>query len=810
MSTSIYELKNNQFLGLNILEIVAFPGIEIYGNQHEDNCKRNGEAFLKILVELHKLSNRNTVFEFLWLTEKVDNQVFKSQIHIYFILRKIGSKKEHVRYELDNIQKDINQSLHSLQYNLKEINVNESGFQKILQELDDSCVFSIGKKEKCIAGSKSIYPYYFCDVIPNDNYSNFNNLIYMLGQNEGCGISFQLFPTDFTKEEIYMISELSSELTRITEGIQIYYQQYKDILALEPLKVYSYYNERKISPIFQYNILVFGARGDCAALATKMISFLQSGEKRITTADFVCIDLCKEHINIKKYLPNYPWNVNQTLLFKYRDTKGMSKVPFAQKLFRLSNIVSVEEAASFFRLPLYENNMASLKNNFMIQVQEQFANEIVNGDNIKMGRLALTGETDVTLGCPENVFTKHALIVGTPGSGKTTFALNLLLQFAERGIPFLAIEPTKTEYRAMLDRIPELQIFTPGKNDVSPFIINPFIPPKGIKVEQYRYSLLSAFQAAFSMLPPLDMIFFKAIRECYAEFGWKDYSQYGDKDVTVFGLYEFILVFKKIIAQMKYSGEVKGNIESAGLLRLTNLLEQNSNIYDSIHTVPIEDLLKKPTVLELNFIDNIEQKALLMALILINICLYTKNHSSADSNLKNIVLIDEAHVLLGAQSGQTGEADAGTMTVQALQSMVAEIRSLGTGIIIADQMPTKISREIIANTDIKISFRLVQATEKALIADSTNMDETKTENLSRLKPGEAYIYFHKLDTPQNIITEDIREREHIKLTISDTDIVSRMTYWDRNKALLKPYRNVHFAFIVKMDVILLFVQMRII
>ena len=67
----------------------------------------------------------------------------------------------------------------------------------------------------------------------------------------------------------------------------------------------------------------------------------------------------------------------------------------------------------------------------------------------------------------------------------------------KREIPFLVIEPTKTEYRALIDRIPDLQIFTPGKNKVSPFVINPFLPPKGITVEQYIPSLLSAFKAAF-------------------------------------------------------------------------------------------------------------------------------------------------------------------------------------------------------------------------------------------------------------------------------------------------------------------------
>jgi DNA helicase HerA-like ATPase len=93
-----------------------------------------------------------------------------------------------------------------------------------------------------------------------------------------------------------------------------------------------------------------------------------------------------------------------------------------------------------------------------------------------------------------------------------------------------------------------------------------------------------------------------------------------------------------------------------------------------------------------------------MALLLINIGVYTKNNQLGDGRLKNIIMIDEAHVLLGGGSSSNPEgADSQGATIKSLQDMIAEIRSYGTGIIIADQSPTKVSREVVANTDIKIS-----------------------------------------------------------------------------------------------------------
>jgi hypothetical protein len=545
--------------------------------------------------------------------------------------------------------------------------------------------------------------------------------------------------------------------------------------------------------------LVFGERQDCVNLAGEIVSLLQSGKVRLMNPDFSCLDLTGENVDLLSQYMHYPWNINNKVVYTYRNRQLLERIPMAKTLFRLPYIMTAEEAAAFFRLPFREKTMAPLKGNQAGGSIEQFDASVVSGDNIIFGALVSHGlqsadSSNVTIGCPGNAFTKHALIVGTPGSGKTTFSINLLLQFIKRGIPFLAIEPTKAEYRAMIDAIPGVQIFTPGNNKVSPFIINPFIPPKGITIEQYIPSLASAFKAAFSMPPPLDIIFLRAVRACYSENGWKDYSKHGDADVIVFGLYEFILTFKRIIAESDYSAEVKGNLQSAGVFRLMNLIEQNSNIFDTIHTVPIEDMLRKPTILELNSIDNTEQKALIMALLLINIGVYTKNNQLGDGRLKNIIMIDEAHVLLGGgPSSNPDGADSQGATIKSLQDMIAEIRSYGTGIIIADQSPTKVSREVVANTDIKISFRLVQSSEKELIADSTSMDKNASQQISRLKPGEAYVYFSRLENPQLVITHDIREKEGIRLNVPNEEIAGRMTYWEKRKSSLKPFAECNFC-----------------
>jgi len=795
INIQINELNDGRVIGFGVFEITSFPIIEGSTKDIEVELEQVYNIFLNSIREFYKLSeNSNTVAEIIWVADKAEKQTFRSKIRIFCSVRQIGNQKAIIKENVDRLLNHFHLLFSSKQFRTTTDDNSFTDFSKLLTKVNDECMLSVVKAEKCAGNTTSMYPYYYTDIVPAHNYSNFSSIIATMSQYENCCISFQVFPVELTQQEKIYLNEATRELGQLANGMHTQGGYYRDIAAEEPFKVLSVYQERMNSPLFLYNILVFGERKDSENLAGKIVSLMQSGKEKIINSDFRCLDLSSEKIDLATQYLHYPWNINNKLVYTYRNNTLFERVPMAKILYRLPYIMTADEVTAFFRLPFRENTMAALQSNQTSGSVEQFDSSVVSEDNMIFGKLINHDSASIMIGCPPNAYTKHALVVGTPGSGKTTFSFNILLQFTKRGIPFLAIEPTKAEYRAMIDAIPDVQIFTPGNNSVSPFIINPFFPPKGITIEQYIPSLASAFKAAFAMPSPLDIIFLRAIRACYSEYGWKDYSKYGDTDVEVFGLYEFILTFKRIINESDYSGEVKGNLQSAGVFRLLNLIEQNSNIFDTVHTVPIEDMLRKPTILELNSIDNAEQKALIMALLLISIGVYTKNNQLGDGKLKNIILIDEAHVLLGGGSPASADgADSQGATIKSLQDMIAEIRSYGTGIIIADQSPTKVSREVVANTDIKVTFRLVQSSEKDLIADSTNMDKNAGQMISRLKPGEAYVYFSRLENPQLVMTEDIREKEGIRLNVPNEEIAERMTYWRDKKARLIPFTECNYC-----------------
>lgn len=299
---------------------------------------------------------------------------------------------------------------------------------------------------------------------------------------------------------------------------------------------------------------------------------------------------------------------------------------------------------------------------------------------------------------------------------------------------------------------------------------------------------------------PLPDLFLTAVNDCYALYGWNKESTVDDPNVQPFGMYEFIKVFKRNIEHSNYKGESKANIEAAGVVRLIGMIEQNSNIYDSINTVPIDELLEGPTVIELNAIADKQQKALIMAIVLIQFCAYTKNNIKGDGKLKNILLIDEAHVLLGgSQSSDPESAGAQSTTVETMEDMIKEIRAYGMGIIIADQSPLSIGKEIVANTDVKIIFKLTEEENKQVIRSATNMNALEYESLGNLKVGEAYFASGKLEDilrlhTYNIMSQNDRQiltgsddMTEIHDVITDNELNGRIHYWEENVEKLIPH-----------------------
>ena len=396
----------------------------------------------------------------------------------------------------------------------------------------------------------------------------------------------------------------------------------------------------------------------------------------------------------------------------------------------------------------------------------------LTGNGVALGKRA-SGAQAVSM--PADRWARHAAVVGMPGTGKTTFLFQLLHQFSRLKIPFLAIEPTKTEYRALMEAIADLKVYTPGNSNVAPLMFNPFLPPPGVPLERYLPSLETAFLTAFSMHSPLDVIFPEVLRGCYTRYGWRMHSTSDSPEARPFGMRDFIAVFREEARQSGYDGESRANLESGGVYRFQSLLNTNGVLFDTDRPLPLGELLKRPVLIELDAIGNPEQKSLLLFLLMVQLNLAIRRDQAPDGHLKNVIMIDEAHVLLG-RDGKTRDARDADPTGRAaafLQQMVLENRAYGTGMIFADQSPGSLGTQIIGNADIQVMFRLSNADDRRMLGENLDLPRELTEAIEALPVGQCYLQAQGLERPIRLVTPDARADLGLKATLPDDAVRER-------------------------------------
>jgi DNA helicase HerA-like ATPase len=789
--------QSGEKIGLGIIRINSIPDESIIpqsGTEETvDQIYRDG--FSNLLSEIYQnyRLRRNTTgghqdvsLELLWLTKPVQNQPYAASMDLYIIVRAIDFSDEAATATVSDMLEICRATLELQKYEFTQIAYAE--LSDAIRRVADDEIRVIVKEEHLENLQNQIVPSCFSfDRLPARG-QDLSRIVNILKDHPNSALSFQLIPTFYSSIELDNLDQMTQALETLNKGIMNQgIGQISFALAEKHAVTYKYYSQNKNRAVFLFNILIYGASQAVANISTRVYGQLSSSSNNSAGLKFVQLT-SKEVQKDDNFYP-LPWATHEILVNTGRDPYIWNSLRNPDSCYRLPYIITAEEASEFFRLPIGSDSIAAgLIVNDWGKSSRTFLSSIINAGDIEVGTLKSSSRGD-TIGFSLKDLTKHMLVVGTPGSGKTTFSIGLLDRLWKvHGIPFLVIEPVKNEYRALVQSIPDLQIFTPGKNFVSPFVFNPFVPPTNVRLETYKSTLKTAFTAAVSMSTPLDKIFEDSINNCYSDFRWLDTYTTADKGRT-FNITDFIRCFQRTFDEIGYVGEAK-NIGRAGIVRLNSLV----NLFDNYHSIPIEDLLSRPTVIELAAIENSDQKALIIALLLLSVLAYVNSNYVGEGNLKNVILLEEAHVLLDAvPNTQEGEANPSVIAQSLLKRMLAEIRAYGVGIVVADQSPRKVSTDVVGLTDIKLAFRLVEAIDKRILADSTNMNDTQVERLAKLRPGEAFLFFGKLDEPEEVKTQDYRLQHDISITLSDDSIRSQSTYWADKKKMLRPYPDCNYV-----------------
>lgn len=473
----------------------------------------------------------------------------------------------------------------------------------------------------------------------------------------------------------------------------------------------------------------------------------------------------------------------------------------------LPTLFSLEEVAPFFRLPaLYDGEI--------IQMAKETAPAAVD----RKGSLFLGKDNNgYDVYFPLALLPKHAFVSGVPGSGKTNTMHHITSSlWKDHGIPFLVLEPAKQEYRALANDpdMKDLYLFSPNADMSFPLHINPFEMPKGTLVAEHIRRLCSVFEGAFPLEPPMPFLLDTAIEAVYRELGWIPEHVYTGEEKQEDGekkrpLPTMSMLYRRLEQELKstqYSDEVRGNLESALKVRIGSLLRREmGDLFDVPEsTFTPEKWLEVPAVIELESMGTGPANFLtLMLCALIRETL--KVNPRFDGDVRHVIFIEEAHNLIGPESEEKTGADADPKQAATafVVKMLAEVRALKEGIVIADQLPTVMAQEVLKNTGLKIGLRITSADDRALLGSTMAASALQLEQMSTFAVGEALIFYEKLMRPFTMrIKEwwgeikDPKEKESMVSPKNDSDLryvlAPRDTYQDENIRSIKIIGNKYY------------------
>lgn len=328
----------------------------------------------------------------------------------------------------------------------------------------------------------------------------------------------------------------------------------------------------------------------------------------------------------------------------------------------------------------------------------------------------------VSLGLEE--LKQHLVIAGLPGFGKTLTTQTLLASAWTEEVPFLVIDPAKSDYRSLSTVVTPLRVveLTPEQ-----FAFNPFGVPAGCHRISHAGRVLAAFDAAFGLSREWPVGYVTLARSLY-----RTYSQ--DEVPTLGSLYAAVAA---VIAGSKFQGPDGANLRASLLGRIELLGKGPLGVALSTPAegrIDFADLLSQPTVIELRRFTGPMERSLVFALLLAGLISYRESNP-VHGRLAHVTVLEEAHRLLRRE--HEGPASEG---VRMFVEAIAELRGSGEGFVIVDQAPTLLEPGVMKLAGSMLSHRLVDDDERTTVGAAMVLDDSQAGDLARLETGEIVVH----------------------------------------------------------------------
>lgn len=378
-----------------------------------------------------------------------------------------------------------------------------------------------------------------------------------------------------------------------------------------------------------------------------------------------------------------------------------------------------------------------------------------SGGDIDLGALLDGGLADVgRMTLDRRALNAHTFVCGATGSGKSQTIRHLLEQLStapEDPLPWLVVEPAKAEYRRMSGRLAgrgTVIPIVPGATDSVPAGLNPLEPEPGFPLQTHVDLTRALFLAAFQAEEPFPQVLSAALTRCYEELGWDlvvgearvkgvcpPYPTLGDLQRVAQG----------VVTGIGYGEEVTRNVRGFVEVRLNSLRHGTpGRFFEGGHPLDIGRLLAENVVFEIQDLGDDRDKAFLMGTVIVRLYEHLRLHRAGpDVPLRHVTVIEEAHRLLRRPQAPGPAAHA----VELFASLLSEVRAYGEGIVVAEQIPSKLIPDVIKNTSVKIMHRLPALDDREAVGATMNLTEAQSEYVVSVPRGRAASFAEGMDHP---------------------------------------------------------------
>lgn len=456
------------------------------------------------------------------------------------------------------------------------------------------------------------------------------------------------------------------------------------------------------------------------------------------------------------------------------------KSNFENRIENLTSTLTTEELSCFINLPQKSvPGISVVDYSFDFSLSPQNCTE---KNSILIGKLVYSGaESNIKVCLPINTLSRHALVCGVNGSGKTNTVLSIMNGFMKAERPFFVIEPAKTEYvdwaieynKTIKDPKKKIKIFIPGceryaKGGITPdkLLLNPFevinLPNSEMRVLSHIDRLKATFASAFPMQDILPVIMEHLLYKLYTDkhqmIDKDDKTNYMKKGFPTLTTVNTPFI-DELMSDIGYAKENTQNISAALRTRFKSLkygwkneLLNNEKLSGKIWNedkkewensqLTWEELFGSPVVVNLSYAGDDQDRSFIMSLLLQFLYEYRIAESESgkvdfnSNKCRHLVVVEEAHrVMANCANPESPQYKSGLM----FSNFLSEVRAYGQGMMVVDQVPTRLIEDAIKNTNVKIIHKLVASDDSQRIAECIGLTPEQQKVIAKLSIGQAVL-----------------------------------------------------------------------